>query len=59
MDLSELISDRSKLNRSTLEELSQLVEKYPYHQTARLLYVANLFAVRDKSADIHTSEREI
>lgn len=49
MDLSELISDRSKLNRSTLEELSQLVEKYPYHQTARLLYVANLFAVRDKS----------
>ena len=49
MDLSELISDKSKLNRSTLEELSQLVEKYPYHQTARLLYVANLFAVRDKS----------
>ena len=49
MDLSELISDKSKFNRSTLEELSQLVEKYPYHQTARLLYVANLFAVRDKS----------
>lgn len=49
MDLSQLISDKSKLNRSTLEELSQMVEKYPYHQTARLLYVANLFAVRDKS----------
>ena len=49
MDLSELISDKSKLNHSTLAELSQLVEKYPYHQTARLLYVANLFAVRDKS----------
>lgn len=49
MDLSQLICDKSKLNRSTLEELSQMVEKYPYHQTARLLYVANLFAVRDKS----------
>ena len=49
MDFSELINDKSKLNRSTLEELGKLVEQYPYHQTARLLYVANLFAVRDKS----------
>ena len=49
MDLSELINDRSKLNHSTLAELSKMVEDYPFHQTARLLYVANLFAVRDKS----------
>ena len=49
MDLSELINDRSKLNHSTLAELSKKVEDYPFHQTARLLYVANLFAVRDKS----------
>jgi hypothetical protein len=37
------------LNHSTLAELSKMVEDYPFHQAARLLYVANLFAVRDKS----------
>jgi hypothetical protein len=35
-----------KLDRDTLHELRALVDRYPYFQTARLLYLRNLIALR-------------
>lgn len=49
MDIKELIQDKSKLNADTLIELKDIVDKYPFYQTARLLYVANLYM-------LHSSE---
>ncbi len=43
IDLKEYISDRSRLSDSTLQELKELVNKYPFFQVARLLYIANLY----------------
>ncbi len=48
IDIVSIINDKSQLNADTLAELEELVEKYPFFQTARLLYVANLFALHDK-----------
>lgn len=47
MDIKELIQDRSKLGADTLEELKEIVDQYPFYQSARLLYVANLYALHD------------
>lgn len=47
MDFKELIKDKSKLNSDTMEELRDIVAKYPFFQTARLLYVANLYQLHD------------
>lgn len=49
IDIKEFINDRTKLNADTLVELKAVVEEYPFFQTARLLYVANLYAVHDRS----------
>lgn len=49
IDIKELINDKTKLNADTLAELKAVVEEYPFFQTARLLYVANLYAVHDRS----------
>ncbi len=49
IDIKELINDRTKLNADTLVELKAVVEEYPFFQTARLLYVANLYVVHDRS----------
>lgn len=35
------------LNRQTLDELSELNERFPYFQTARLLYLKNLHVLND------------
>lgn len=43
INIKELLDDRSKLSAETLPELKELVEKYPFFQVARLLYVANLY----------------
>lgn len=43
IDIKELIEDREKLNEDTLLELKDLVERYPFFQTARILYLANLY----------------
>lgn len=48
IDIPDLIKHRFKLNEDTLDELRQLVDKYPYFHTARLLYVLNLFVMHDK-----------
>jgi len=47
--IKELIQDTSKLSAETLPELKELVEKYPFYQTARLLYVANLYLLHDEA----------
>ena len=47
LDLTEYINNRSLLNGETLEELSKLVNDYPFYQLARLLYVLNLHVMND------------
>lgn len=49
IDIKELIEDRDKLNENTLPELKEMVERYPFFQTARILYLANLYKLH--SAD--------
>ncbi|MBO4673951.1 MAG: hypothetical protein J5616_06350 [Bacteroidaceae bacterium] len=43
ININELIEDTSKLNAETLPELKELLEKYPFFQVVRLLYIANLY----------------
>ena len=47
MDIAKLINNRDKLNAMTLRELRNLVERYPFYHLARMLYVANLYAMHD------------
>ena len=49
--LAEYIKAPEKLGRDSLDELRQLVEKYPYFQPARLLYLRNLYQLHDASFD--------
>lgn len=48
MNLRASIEDPSLLNEDTLAELKDMVEKYPFFQTARLLYLANLYKLHSK-----------
>ena len=43
INIKELIADTSLLNAETMPQLKELVEKYPFYQVARLLYIANLY----------------
>lgn len=45
--LYEWITRPELLNRETLYELRTLLARYPYFQTARLLYLKNLFLLHD------------
>ena len=45
--LYEWIKHPELLNRETLYELRTLLARYPYFQTARLLYLKNLFLLHD------------
>ena len=47
--LYEWIRHPEQLNRETLYELRTLLARYPYFQTARLLYLQNLFLLHDIS----------
>ena len=47
LNIKELINDTSLLNTTTLKELELLVNKYPFFQLARLLYICNLYKLRD------------
>ncbi len=46
-ELKELISRPELLNKDTLYELRNLLARYPYFQTARLLYLKNLYLLHD------------
>ena len=47
--LHEWIKHPERLNKETLYELRTLLARYPYFQTARLLYLKNLFLLHDIS----------
>lgn len=48
IEVSELIKGKTRLDSDTLVELKELVDRYPFFQTARLLYIVNLFVLRSK-----------
>ena len=48
INIKELIEAPSKLNAETLLELKALVEKYPFFQVARLLYISNLYKLHSQ-----------
>ena len=48
MNIKELIEDPSKLNAETLPKLKALVEKYPFFQVVRLLYISNLYKLHSQ-----------
>ena len=49
MDIYQLIADANKLDEASLKDLGKLVEEYPFFHPARLLYVQNLFKLRQPS----------
>lgn len=49
MNLSPYIDNPRLLNRETLVDLRRLAEAYPFYQAARLLYVQNLYMLRDNA----------
>lgn len=48
INIRELLEDPSKLNADTLPELKALVEKYPFFQVVRLLYISNLYKLHSQ-----------
>ena len=47
VQLQQWIQHPETLNQESLYELRTLVARYPYFQTARLLYLKNLFLLHD------------
>ena len=47
--IQEWISHPAMLDKESLFELRELLARYPYFQTARLLYLKNLFLLQDAS----------
>ena len=46
-EIIRLIVSPEHLNEETLPAIARMVEDFPYFQTARLLYVMNLWAIKD------------
>lgn len=51
MDLEQLIRHPETMDKETLYDLRSLLALYPYHQTARLLLLQNLYLMHDSSFD--------
>ena len=51
MDLTQLIAHPELMDKETLYDLRSLIALYPYHQTARLLMLQNLYLLHDSSFD--------
>ncbi|MCM1078546.1 MAG: tetratricopeptide repeat protein [Bacteroidales bacterium] len=51
MNLTDLIQHPEKMDRETLYDLRSLIALYPYHQTARLLMLQNLYLLHDATFD--------
>lgn len=51
MELTELIQRPQLMDRDTLYELRALLALHPYHQTARLLMLQNLYLLHDATFD--------
>lgn len=65
-NLQEWIAHPESLNRDTLYELRNVVARYPYFQTARLLYLKNLYLLHDiafgeelRRAALYVSDRRM
>ena len=54
--LADLINNPRQLNAETLPRLKQLVDDFPYYHAARLLYVANLYALHDPAFSAEMSK---
>ena len=48
-EIQELINHPEQLNADTLPQLKEMVARYPYFQTAWVLYLKNLFVLNDAS----------
>lgn len=48
INIKELIEDPSKLNAETLPALKEILDKYPFFQVVRLLYISNLYKLHSK-----------
>lgn len=59
MDLYRLINNQDKLNAMTLRELRNLVERYPFYHTARLLLISNLYQLHDQSLSEELSKASL
>lgn len=64
--LHQWIKHPEQLNRETLYELRTLLARYPYFQTARLLYLKNLYLLHDitfgeelRRAALHVTDRRM
>ena len=51
MEMIEMIRHPEKLDRNTLYELRSILAIHPYHQTARLLMLRNLYLLHDADFD--------
>ena len=51
MELTQLITHPEMMNKETLYDLRSFLALYPYHQTARLLMLKNLFILHDNTFD--------
>lgn len=51
MKLTELIRYPERMDRETLYDLRSLIALYPYHQTARILMLKNLYLLHDPTFD--------
>lgn len=46
-DFYEYLANPQLLNKATLDELNEVIERYPYFQLARMLYLKNLYLLND------------
>ena len=65
-NLQEWIEHPERLNRDTLYELRTLLARYPYFQTARILYIKNLYLLHDstfgeelRKAAVYVTDRRV
>ncbi|MEG1581283.1 MAG: tetratricopeptide repeat protein, partial [Bacteroidaceae bacterium] len=49
--VTELIGHPEQMNRDTLMSLQDMLSQHPYYQTARLLYLHNLYILHEESFD--------
>ncbi len=66
VNLQQWIRHPEMLNRDTLYELGNLIARYPYFQTLRLLYLKNLYVLHDinfgaelRKSILHIADRRV
>ena len=58
-NIKDLIDDPTKLNALTLPELEALVNKYPFSQVVRLLYLSNLYKLHSKDFGVELRKASV